>query len=119
MGKWARDRLFKVPGTTQPKSEGKLGVRQDTQRQTQKEDKPTAKEITEAFSTVTGQEICKEEVSLIQGIQLPDEEDPNLTKDTEALEEEVNNKRLECRYNPNEYFVECVCSDIEHVLTSY
>ena len=58
----------------------------------QKEDKPTTKEITEAFSTVTGQEICEEEVSLIQGIQLPDEEDSNLTEDTEALEEEVNNK---------------------------
>ena len=41
---------------------------------------------------MTGQEICKEEVSLIQGIQLPDEEDSNLTKDTEALEEEVDEK---------------------------
>ena len=70
----------------------KLGVRQDTQRQTQKEDKPTAKEIAEAFSTVTGQEICEEEVSLIQGIPLPDEEDSNLTEDTEASEEEVNEK---------------------------
>ena len=75
-----------------PSLKEKLGVTQDTQRQTQKEDKPTAKEITEAFSTMTGQEICEEEVSLIQDIQLPDEEDSNLTKDTEASEEEVNEK---------------------------
>ena len=75
-----------------PSLKEKHGVRQDTQRKTQKEDKPTTKEITEAFSTMTGQEICKEEVSLIQGIQFPDEEDSNLTKDTEVLEEEVNNK---------------------------
>ena len=74
-----------------PSLKEKLGVRQDTQRQTQKEDKPTAKEIAEAFSTVTGQEICEEEASLIQGIQLPDKEDSNLTEDTEALEE-VNEK---------------------------
>ena len=75
-----------------PSLKEKLSVRQDTQRQTQKEDKPTTKEITEAFSTMTGQEICEEEVSLIQGIQLPDEEDSNLNEDTEALEEEVNEK---------------------------
>ena len=74
-----------------PNLKEKLGVRQDTLRKTQKEDKPTAKEIAEAFSAMTGQEICKEEVSLIQGIQLPDKEDSNLTKDTEASEE-VNNK---------------------------
>ena len=75
-----------------PSLKEKLGVRQDTQRQTQKEDKPTTKEITEAFSTVTGQEICEEEVSLIQSIQLPNKEDSNLTEDTEASEEEVNDK---------------------------
>ena len=75
-----------------PNLKEKLGVRQDTLRQTQKEDKPTAKEIAEAFSTMTGQEICEEEVSLIQGIQLPEEEESNLTEDTEALEEDVNNK---------------------------
>ena len=75
-----------------PSLKEKLGVRQDTQKQTQKEDKPTIEEIKEAFSAVTGQEICEEEVSLIQGIQLPDEENTNLTKDTEVLEEEVNNK---------------------------
>ena len=54
-----------------PNLKEKLGARQDTLRQTQKEDKPTAKEIAEAFSTMTRQEICKEEVCLIQGIQLP------------------------------------------------
>ena len=75
-----------------PSLKEKLGVRQDTQRQTQKEDKPTAKEIAEVFFAVTGQEICEQEVSLIQGIQLPDEEDSNLTKDTEASGEEVNEK---------------------------
>ena len=75
-----------------PSLKEKLSVRQDTQRQTQKEDIPTAKEIAEAFSAMTGQEICEDEVSLIQGIQLPDEEDSNLTKDTEASEEEVNEK---------------------------
>ena len=75
-----------------PNLKEKLGVRQDTLRQTQKEDKHTAKEIAEAFSAVTGQEICEEEVSLIQGIQLPEEEESNLTEDTEALEEDVNNK---------------------------
>ena len=75
-----------------PSLKEKLSVRQDTQRQTQKEDKPRAKEIAEAFSTMIGQEICEEEVSLIQGIQLPDKEDSNLTEDTEASGEEVNEK---------------------------
>ena len=51
-----------------------------------------AKEIAEAFSTMTGQEICEEEVSLIKGIQLPEKEESNLIKDTEASEEDVNNK---------------------------
>ena len=75
-----------------PNLKEKLGVRQDTLRQTQKEDKPTAKEKAEAFPAMTGQEICEEEVSLIQGIQLPEEEESNLTKDTDASEEDVNNK---------------------------
>ena len=75
-----------------PNLKEKLSVRQDTLRQTQKEDKPNAKEIAEAFFTMTGQEICEEEVSLIQGIQLPEEKESNLTKDTEASEEDVNNK---------------------------
>ena len=85
MGKWCL-------AQHNPSLKEKLSVRQDTQRQTQKEDKPTAKEITEMFSAMTGQEICEEEINLIQGIQLPDKEDSNLTKDTEASEEEVNNK---------------------------
>ena len=52
-------------------------MRQDTAKQAQRKDKTTAKEIAEAFSTITGQKICEEEVSLIQNIQLP--EDENLT----------------------------------------
>ena len=75
-----------------PNLKEKLGVRQDTPRQAQKEDKATVKEIAEAFFATTGQEICEEEVSLIQGIQLPEEEESNLTKDTEALEGDVSNK---------------------------
>ena len=98
-----------------PNLKEKFGARQDTPRQTQKEDKPPTKEIAEAFSTITGQEIGEEEAGLIQGIQLPDEEDSNFTKDTEALEEGENNKWLVNQYNPNEYFVECVCSGIEYV----
>ena len=75
-----------------PNLKEKLSVRQDTPRQAQKEDKATVKEIVEAFSTMTGQEICEEEVSLIQGIQLPEEEESNLTEDTEASEGDINNK---------------------------
>ena len=75
-----------------PNLKEKLSVRPDTPRQAQKEDKATVKEIAEAFSTMTGQEIFEEEVSLIQGIQLPEEEESNLTKDTEASEGDVNNK---------------------------
>ena len=44
-----------------PNLKEKLGVRQDTPRQAQKEDKATVKEIAEAFSAVIGQEICEEE----------------------------------------------------------
>ena len=72
-----------------PNLKEKLSVRQ---RQAQKEDKATIKETAEAFSTMTGQEICEEEVSLIQGVQLPEEEESNFTKDTEASEGDVNNK---------------------------
>ena len=75
-----------------PNLKEKLGARQDTLRHTQKEDKPTAKEKAEAFSAMTGQQICEEEVSLIQGMQLPVEEESNLTENTEASEEDVNNK---------------------------
>ena len=42
-----------------PNLKEKLGVRQDTPRQAQKEDKATVKEIAEAFSAMTGQEICE------------------------------------------------------------
>ena len=45
------------------------------------DDNPSAKEIAEAFSTVTGQEITEEEVNLIQDIQLPDEVD-EVTEET-------------------------------------
>ena len=38
---------------------------QETSKQDTKEDKTTAKEIAKAFSAVTGQEISKEEASLI------------------------------------------------------
>ena len=39
-----------------------------------KEDKTSEKEIAEAFSAITGQEISEEEVSLIQDIQLLEDE---------------------------------------------
>ena len=51
--------------------------------------KRLVKEIEEAFSTVTGQEICEEEVTLIQGIQLPRDEEFTLTKDTKASEGDI------------------------------
>ena len=78
----------------------KFNARQGTAKQAQKEDKTTAKEIAEAFPTITGQEICEEEVSLIQNIQLPEDEESDLTKDVEASERDTNSK----------------CSDFEHVL---
>ena len=40
------------------------------------------------FSAVKGQEISKEEVSLIQDIQLPEDETNNLAEDVETSEEE-------------------------------
>ena len=61
---------------------------QETSKQDTKEDKTTNKEIAEAFSTVTGQEISEEEVSLIQDIQLPEDETDNPAEDVEASEEE-------------------------------
>ena len=63
-------------------------AKQETSKQDTKEDKKTAKEITEAFSAVTAQEISKEEASLIQDIQLPEDETDNSAEDVEALEEE-------------------------------
>ena len=64
-------------------------VKQETNKQQTKEDKTIAKEIAEAFSAVTGQEISEVEVSLIQGIQLPEDEVDDQIKDVEALEEEA------------------------------
>ena len=87
------------------------GVKQETNKQQSKEDKTIAKEIAEAFSTVTGQEISEEEVSLIQGIKLPEDEMDDQTKDVEASEEAMT----ACKYNPDVYFVEFICCDIEHV----
>ena len=43
-------------------------TKQETNRQAMKEGKTSAKEIAEAFSAITGQEISEEEVSLIQDI---------------------------------------------------
>ena len=43
-----------------------------------------AKEIAEAFSAVTGQEISEEEVRVIQDVQLPDDEVDNQAEDIEA-----------------------------------
>ena len=76
------------------------------------------KEIAEAFSIVTGQEISEEEVSLILDIQLPEDEG-DLTKDTKALEGKTTKTCLECRYNPDVYFVECICCDIVYFLILY
>ena len=74
-----------------PNLEGKFnpGVKQETNKQQTKGDRTIAKEIAEAFSTATGQEISEKEVSLIQGIQLPEDEVDDQTKDVEALEEEA------------------------------
>ena len=70
----------------------KFGIRQNTSKQAQKEEKVTTKEIAEALSAITGQEICKEEVSLIQGIQLPEEEESDQTEDSKASEGNTNSK---------------------------
>ena len=51
-----------------------------------KEDKTSAKEIAEAFSAITGQEISEEEVSLIQNIQLPEDEVKGPDEDVETSE---------------------------------
>ena len=75
-----------------PNLREKFNARQDTAKQAQKEGKATAKEIAEAFSAVTGQEICEEEVSLIQDIQLSEDEESNLTEDVEASEGDNNSK---------------------------
>ena len=74
-----------------PNLEGRFnpGVNQETSKQQTKEDKTIAKEIAEVFSTVTGQEISKEEVSLMQGIQLPEDELDVQTEDMKISEEEA------------------------------
>ena len=73
-----------------PSLKGKFSpnAKQETTKQDTKEDRATAKEMAEAFSAVTGQEISKEEVSLIQDIQLPEDETDNQAADVEASEEE-------------------------------
>ena len=63
-------------------------MKQETHKQLITEDKTTAKEIAEAFSAVTGQEISEEEASLIQNIQLPEDEVDCQNEDLEASEEE-------------------------------
>ena len=73
-----------------PNLKGKFSpnAKQETSKQNTKEDKTTAKEITEVFSTVTGQKISLEDVSLIQDIQLPEDETNNPAEEVEASEEE-------------------------------
>ena len=75
-----------------PNLREKFNARQGTAKQAQKEDNTTAKEIAEAFSTITGQEICGEEVSLIQNIRLAEDEESNLTENVEASEGDTNSK---------------------------
>ena len=65
----------------------KFSPRQDQREVKQPgKDQTTAKEIAEAFSVVMGQEISEEEVSLIQDIQLPEEEMNGSNEGTEASE---------------------------------
>ena len=64
-------------------------TKQENNKQVPKETKNTAKEIAEAFSAITGQEILEEEVSLIQNIQLPADDMEEQTEDIEALEEKT------------------------------
>ena len=68
-----------------PDLKARFSPRQDLKEVKQPgKDQTTAKEIAAAFSAVMGQEIGEEEVSLIQDIQLPDEEMNSSTKDPEA-----------------------------------
>ena len=70
-----------------PNLKARISPRQDPKGVKQPgKDQTTAKEIAEVFSAVMGQEISEEEVSLIQDIQLPEEEMNGSTKDTEASE---------------------------------
>ena len=70
-----------------PNLKARFSLRQDSKEVKQPgKDQTTAKEIAVAFSAVSGQEISEEEVSLIQDIQLPEEEMNGSTEDTEASE---------------------------------
>ena len=70
-----------------PNLKERFSPRQDSKEVKQpRKDQTTAKEIAAAFSAVMGQEISEEEVSLIQDIQLPEEEMKGSTEDTEASE---------------------------------
>ena len=70
-----------------PNLKAKFFPRQDQREVKQPgKDQTTAKEIAEAFSVVTVPEISEEKVSLIQDIQLPEEEMNGSNEDTEALE---------------------------------
>ena len=70
-----------------PNLKAKFSPRQDQREVKQPgKDQTTAKKIAEAFSAVTGQEISEEEVSLIQDIQLPEEEMNGSNEDTEVSE---------------------------------
>ena len=68
------------------------GMKQESNKQLIMENKTTAKEITEAFSAVMGQEISEEEASLIQNIQLPEYEVSCQNEDLETSEEESTTK---------------------------
>ena len=70
-----------------PNLKERFSPRQDPKEVKQpRKDQSTAKEIAAVFSAVTSQEISEEEVSLIQDIQLPEEEKNSSTEDTEASE---------------------------------
>ena len=79
--------VVKKVGSVQPELEGKIFSKTRSKEVKQpRKDQTTTKEIAAAFSAVMGQEISEEEVSLIQGVQLPKEEINDSTEDTEALE---------------------------------
>ena len=67
----------------------KVQIKHETNRQATKEDKTSAKEVAEAFLAITGQEISKEEVSLKQDIQLPEDEVKDPDEDIETSEEDT------------------------------
>ena len=67
-----------------PNLKERFSPRQDSKEP--RKDQTTTKEIAAAFSAVMSQEISEQEVSLIQDIQLPEEEINGSTEDTEASE---------------------------------